>query len=163
MFPTRPRAHILRGVRCLRTRDLEDMVPLSDHEQRLLEQMEQALYAEDPKFASVLQGDDLRLRYRRRLVIAVVGFIGGIVLLMAGVVYGSLLGTAVGISGFLVMLGSVLGGVSAYNRTPRGGETANADPGAAIPIRRNSNRRQRKGLMDRVEERWQRRRDELGR
>jgi len=27
-------------------------VPLSEHEQHLLEQMEQALYAEDPKFAS---------------------------------------------------------------------------------------------------------------
>jgi hypothetical protein len=26
-------------------------VPLSDHEQRLLEQIERALYAEDPKFA----------------------------------------------------------------------------------------------------------------
>jgi len=136
-------------------------VPLSDHEQRLLEQMEQALYAEDPKFASVLQGDDLRLRYRRRLVFAVIGFLAGVGLLMAGVVTGALLGTLVGIVGFLVMLGSVLAGVSAYNRTPRGGETASAETGSVTPIR--PSRRQRKGLMDRVEERWQQRRDELGR
>jgi len=141
------------------------MVPLSDHEQRLLEQMEQALYAEDPKFASVLQGDDLRLRYRRRLVLAVIGFFAGVALLMAGVVLaGPIYATLVGIVGFLVMLGSVLVGVSAYNRTPRGGETATAESGPrpVAPIR-GSSRRQRKGLMDRVEERWQRRRDELGR
>jgi len=138
--------------------DLEDMVPLSDHEQRLLEQMEQALYAEDPKFASVLQGEDLRLRYRRRLVLAVLGFIVGIVLLVTGV---SVPQIAIGVVGFLVMLASVLAGVSAYNRTPRGGETAHAEGGAVIPISRG--RSSRKGLMDRVEERWQRRRDELGR
>ncbi|GAA3106389.1 hypothetical protein GCM10020254_60330 [Streptomyces goshikiensis] len=31
-------------------------VPLSEHEQRMLEQMERALYAEDPKFATALEG-----------------------------------------------------------------------------------------------------------
>jgi len=31
-------------------------MPLSEHEQRLLEQMEKALYAEDPKFATSLRG-----------------------------------------------------------------------------------------------------------
>ena len=30
----------------------EGRVPLSEHEQRMLEQIENALYAEDPKFAS---------------------------------------------------------------------------------------------------------------
>ena len=30
----------------------EGIVPLSEHEQRLLDEIEQALYAEDPKFAS---------------------------------------------------------------------------------------------------------------
>ena len=34
-------------------------MPLSEHEQQLLEQMEQALYAEDPKFASQMQGSSL--------------------------------------------------------------------------------------------------------
>ena len=43
-------------------------MPLSDHEQRLLEQMERALYAEDPKFATTMRGADLRRRYRRRAV-----------------------------------------------------------------------------------------------
>ncbi|WP_301036082.1 DUF3040 domain-containing protein, partial [Nocardioides sp.] len=36
--------------------DLEDPVPLSEEELRLLEQMERALVEEDPKFASTLRG-----------------------------------------------------------------------------------------------------------
>ena len=39
-------------------------MPLSEHEQHLLEQMEQALYAEDPKFASQMQGSAARARLR---------------------------------------------------------------------------------------------------
>ena len=45
----------------------EVTVPLSEHEQQLLEQMEQALYAEDPKFASQMQGAGARAAARRRL------------------------------------------------------------------------------------------------
>ncbi len=130
-------------------------MPLSDHEQRLLEQMEQALYAEDPKFASVLQGDDLRLRYRRRLVFAVIGFLAGIVALMAGLVISV---TVVSVLGFVVMLVSVLAGFSAYNRAPRTDGAAPAGGTSVTPIRSS-----KKGLMDRVEERWQRRRDQFGR
>ncbi len=49
-------------------------MPLSEHEQRLLEQMERALHAENPKFASALQGADLRALFRRRALLAVIGF-----------------------------------------------------------------------------------------
>ena len=34
-------------------------MPLSDHEQRMLDQIESALYAEDPKFASSVRGGTL--------------------------------------------------------------------------------------------------------
>ena len=40
-------------------------MPLSEHEQRLLEQMERALYAEDPKFASTLRSADAEM-YRAK-------------------------------------------------------------------------------------------------
>ena len=33
-------------------------VPLSEHEQRQLDQIEQALYAEDPKFAQAVRAQD---------------------------------------------------------------------------------------------------------
>ncbi len=61
-------------------------MPLSDHEQRLLEQMERALYAEDPKFATSMRGADLRRRYRRRAIVAAFVFLLGIVVLMTGAV-----------------------------------------------------------------------------
>ena len=64
----------MRGER----REEEVSVPLSEHEQRLLEQMERALYAEDPKFVSSLRGTDLRSHHRRRAVQSAVGFVLGI-------------------------------------------------------------------------------------
>ena len=42
-------------------------MPLSEHEQRLLDQIERALYAEDPKFASTVRSTDLRTHMRRRM------------------------------------------------------------------------------------------------
>jgi drug/metabolite transporter (DMT)-like permease len=57
-------------------------VPLSEHEQRMLEQMERALYAEDPKFATALEGSGLRTYTRRRVYQAVAGFLVGIALLI---------------------------------------------------------------------------------
>ena len=42
-------------------------MPLSEHEQRLLDQIERALYQEDPKFASSVRATDLRTHMRRRL------------------------------------------------------------------------------------------------
>lgn len=80
-------------------------MPLSEHEQRLLEQMERALYAEDPKFATALEGSGLRTYTRRRVYQAVAGFLVGIALLMAGMVSQLIW---VSVVGFLVMLGCAL-------------------------------------------------------
>ena len=57
-------------------------MPLSDHEQRLLEQMERALSAEDPKFVTAMRGADLRRRYQRRALLASLMFVVGIVMLI---------------------------------------------------------------------------------
>ena len=61
-------------------------MPLSEHEQRLLDQIEQALYAEDPKWANTVRISDPRSHYKRRLIKASIGFALGVVLLMVGVV-----------------------------------------------------------------------------
>jgi hypothetical protein len=58
-------------------------MPLSEHEQRLLDQIERALYAEDPKFASTVRGARLRPSRRRRLQ-GLVLFVLGIALLVCG-------------------------------------------------------------------------------
>ncbi|MET8826701.1 DUF3040 domain-containing protein [Streptomyces sp. NPDC004610] len=126
-------------------------MPLSEHEQRMLEQMERALYAEDPKFATALEGSGLRTYTRRRVYQAVAGFLVGIALLMAGMVAKQ---EWLSVVGFLIMLGCAVLAVTGWRKAPRPGEQAAAGPQA----RRQG--RQRRSMMDRIEQRWQRRRDE---
>ncbi|HXR67321.1 MAG TPA: DUF3040 domain-containing protein, partial [Dermatophilaceae bacterium] len=83
-------------------------MPLSEHEQHLLEQMEQALYAEDPKFASQMQGSAARARLRRSIAIGVAGVIAGLGLVVLGVAQGTALrGIIWGAIGFALMVGGV--------------------------------------------------------
>ena len=58
-------------------------MPLSEHEQRLLEQIERALYQEDPKFASSVSGSRRSKPARRRRIQGAVLFVVGLVLLVA--------------------------------------------------------------------------------
>jgi hypothetical protein len=123
----------------------------------MLEQMERALYAEDPKFATALEGSGLRTYTRRRVYQAVAGFLVGIALLMAGMVAQQVWLSVVG---FLVMLGCAVLAVTGWRKAPKPGEQAAAGtPGAPQAGRQG---RQRRSMMDRIEERWQRRRDEQG-
>ncbi|MCP9946161.1 DUF3040 domain-containing protein [Streptomyces somaliensis] len=129
-------------------------MPLSEHEQRMLEQMERALYAEDPKFATALEGSGLRTYTRRRVYQAVAGFLVGIALLMAGMVAQLIW---ISVVGFLVMLGCAVLAVTGWRKAPKPGER----PAPAGPSPRGGDRR-RRSVMDRIEQRWQRRRDEQG-
>ena len=61
-------------------------MPLSEHEQRQLEQIEQALYREDPKFGRLVRSSDPRVHYKRKLAQGIIGVVGGAGLLAAGVV-----------------------------------------------------------------------------
>ncbi|MDG5802666.1 DUF3040 domain-containing protein [Streptomyces ossamyceticus] len=132
-------------------------MPLSEHEQRMLEQMERALYAEDPKFASALEGSGLRTYTRRRVYQAVAGFLVGIALLMAGMVAQQIW---VSVVGFLVMLGCAVLAVTGWRKAPKPGEQPTTGPTGSAGARRQT--RQRRSMMDRIEQRWQRRRDEQG-
>jgi hypothetical protein len=153
-------------------------VPLSEEELRLLEQMERALVEEDPKFASTLRGTSLRRSARRRAIFAGVVFVIGIAMLMGGVVSDNhTIGFAIGIAGFVVMLGSAVVAISAI----RGQQHASAAPidprTAAHPSRgftvidggrsgrmRRPRRAPRSSgtFMERMEERWRRRREQGG-
>ncbi len=141
-------------------------MPLSEHEQRLLEQMERALYAEDPKFASALRGSDLRGRYRRRALLGVLGVVVGLCLLPVGIATKAF---PVSVLGFLVMLGSAIWAVTSWRKVPAPGDLGIA---GATPISAGRGRSARGkakakapkvGYMDRLEERWRRRRDQNGR
>ena len=76
-------------------------MPLSDHEQRLLAQMEQALYAEDPTFANNLRTTSAGRASRGRAAVGVLAVLGGMGLVLAGV---ATMIIALGVIGFVVML-----------------------------------------------------------
>ncbi|MCY7373620.1 MAG: DUF3040 domain-containing protein [Spirochaetaceae bacterium] len=140
-------------------------MPLSEHEQRLLEQMERALYAEDPKFATSLRGKDPRSNFRRRVLLASIGFLVGIVLLMTGLVAKMPL---VSVLGFVAMLLSVFLAVTSYRAVGTAAQLGVVDGGGvrkprAAPRKQRGSGRAGGGLMGRLEERWSRRRDENGR
>lgn len=86
-------------------------MPLSEHEQRLLDQIERALIAEDPKFASTVRAGRLRRPSRRRRIQGLGLFVLGLVLLVVGVAVHSTWAAnvpVVSVVGFLVMLGGAL-------------------------------------------------------
>jgi Protein of unknown function (DUF3040) len=143
-------------------------VPLSEEEQRMLEQLEQALAAEDPKFASTLRGRSARARHRRVAIGSAVGFVLGIVLLMTGVIIQQV---AISVGGFLLMLGGAYFGLTAYRRSSQpeplyvvgsSEKTKGKSKGKpkAKPASKSRPRPQASGsFMERMEERWRRRRE----
>jgi hypothetical protein len=105
-------------------------MPLSEHEQRLLEQIERALIAEDPKFASTVRAGRLRRPTRRRRIQGLALFLVGLVLLVVGVaVHAIWLANVpvVSVVGFLVMLGGAvlaITSVGAGNKSGKATEQA---------------------------------------
>jgi VIT1/CCC1 family predicted Fe2+/Mn2+ transporter len=96
-------------------------MPLSEHEQRLLDQIERALYAEDPKFASNVRGARMRSLPQRRRIQGIALFALGLLLLVAGVVLPyRLVGIpAISVVGFLVMFAGAI--LAIFSRRPDGG------------------------------------------
>jgi hypothetical protein len=139
-------------------------VPLSEHEQHLLEQMEQALYAEDPKFASQMQGSAARARLRRSLAIGAGGVIAGLGLVVVGVATASVWW---GAFGFALMVSGVAYAISPPKK-PKAKLGAVAQDGSvrahasAGRFGRASKKPKatKQTLMRRIEDRWDRRRHE---
>jgi hypothetical protein len=116
-------------------------MPLSEQEQRLLDEMERSLYHGDADFASV---------DRVRTGVNYTAVVGGILLGIAGIgvlLLGVLLHAwIVGVLGFVAMFAGVLIAVG----TPRRHGRARAFAPTGV--------RRRAGFMDRLAERWDRRR-----
>ncbi len=126
-------------------------MPLSEHEQRQLDQIERALYAEDPKFAQTVRARDPRVHYKRRVVEAAIGFVLGVGLLMAGVVSKY---TWIGVAGFVVMLACSMWALTSWRHV------------TGVAASRSGPVRERRGarpsgprFMERLEERWRRRQE----
>jgi hypothetical protein len=113
---------------------------LSDEEQRLLDQLEATLRAEDPKLAHTLGAAKAPKLSGPRVVIAAIAFVAGIAALIMGIQ----LGWPISVVGFVLMFGSVAlilisrpkltDGPAPVNDTPQGGS-----------------------FMGRMEDRWNRR------
>lgn len=125
---------------------------LSEHEEALLQQMEEALYAEDPRFASRIKKTKSRSAQRGRIVIGVVAGIAGLALVIFSAM-SSLLW--LGAIGFAVMVAGIV-----YAVTPgKGRLRAVSDDGTVKVAPKSRQRAARSGsFMDRLEERWDRRR-----
>lgn len=126
-------------------------MPLSEHEQRLLDQIERALYAEDPKFASNVRGARMRSRSHRRRFQGIALFVLGLLLLVAGVV---LPVRPVGIPvisvlGFLVMFAGAVVAIFSRRATGDGGRSPSSD--------RSPTGQGRNTLAQRMEQRFRRR------
>ncbi|WP_236791679.1 DUF3040 domain-containing protein [Amycolatopsis sp. GM8] len=123
-------------------------MPLSEHEQRLLDQIERELYAEDPKFASTVRGARFRRPARRRRVQGIALFVVGVALLVVGVMVRALWVAEVPIAsvlGFLVMFFGVVLAVMGG----RGGAAAKDGKGAPA--------KQKSSFTQRMEERFRQR------
>jgi hypothetical protein len=160
-------------------------VPLSEHEQRQLEQIEQALYADYPKLAQAVRAKDPRVHYKRRVAEAAIGFLLGVGLLLAGVVSKYIF---VGVGGFVVMLACAMWALTSWRHMggapsgrglglarnpggPRGGAAHSAGPGRGQGGARSQRRGPKQGkdrrrgrasgggFMERLEERWRRRQE----
>jgi Protein of unknown function (DUF3040) len=131
-------------------------VPLSEHEQRQLEQIEQALYADHPRLARIMRAKDPRVHYRRRVAQSAIGFLIGVGLLVAGLLTKH---SYLDVAGFVVMLASSLWAIASYrrmtgfvveHRTRGTRSTRGVKPPKPAPSG---------GMMERMEERWRRRQE----
>ncbi len=117
-------------------------MPLSDHEQRLLDEMERSLYHNDADFVATVGSGRGRPTYRSIVIGVLVGLVG-IAVIVAGVV---LKVAILGVAGFVVMFVGVLLAISAPKRlveeAPRQAES-----------------RSKATFMDRMNERWDKRQD----
>lgn len=119
-------------------------MPLSEHEQKLLEQLEKQLHEDDPKFANSMGSDPGRSWSTRHVVIGVLCALAGIFLLLVGV---TLQNIFVGVLGFVVM------GAGVYFATMR-----NSAPGKSRSGRPGKPGKSRSSFMSSLEERWDERR-----
>lgn len=127
-------------------------MPLSDREQQLLEQMERALIEEDPRFATSMRGGPRQARTRRRLAIGIGGVLVGLAVILLGVTQNLII---VGGLGFALMVGAVI-----YAMTDSKPHLAAVPTPGQAPQAPKRRKKGSSSFMDKMEQRWEQRRDE---
>ena len=140
-------------------------MPLSEHEQHLLDEMERSLYRNDGDFVASVSPVSGRPTYRSMVLGLLLGVTG-----IAVIVSGVMLQLAIlGVVGFVVMFAGVLLAISSPKRSyghASSGQTSSGQawPGHDSPGQGSqaSNNRPRASFMDRMNQRWDKRQDERG-
>lgn len=128
-------------------------MPLSDEEARLLQQLEQSLAQEDPDFASTLRGSKVQARHRKIAVMGAIGTLAGLGIVFIAAVQAM---TLIGVLGFALMVVGAYFFVTAW----RGGFGSIDISMPSGPSRPSGGAKA--SFVDRMEQRWQRRRDNEG-
>jgi Protein of unknown function (DUF3040) len=135
-------------------------MPLSDHEQRILAEIERRLLEEDPKFAHHV-GSTFQAHLARRLKLAAFAFVVGLVVLVAGFAKN----VGLGVAGFVIMLVAIFEFVRTLRRraSVERPQAAKAAPGPQAPPQRPSSpTRSVQSWWGRMTERWRQRWEERG-
>ena len=127
-------------------------MPLSEQEQRLLDEMERNLYQNDADFVATVGGARGRTNYRG-IILGAVLVVVGIGVLLFGV--GSSL-LVVGVLGFLVMYAGVIIALTP-SRSPKAAGRQSSSAAPAAGARRSG------GFMDNLTERWEKRQEDRDR
>lgn len=130
-------------------------MPLSEQEQRLLEEMERSLYNNDADFVATVTSRSGRPNYRRIAVGVLIALLGVAAIVTGVVIKQPIVGTL----GFVVVLTGALLAIS----SPRvsGSRQFRQMPDAHHPS--TAGKARSGGFMDRMNERWDRREDEQDR
>ena len=127
-------------------------MPLSEQEQRLLEEMERSLYRNDADFVATVSGRGGRHNYTTIVVGILVGILG-----VAAIVTGVAIRLPIiGVAGFVVMFVGVLVAISAPRALGAAPEEGQA-PGQGTPA---SGKVSRPDFMQRMNDRWEKRQDD---
>jgi uncharacterized membrane protein len=136
-------------------------MPLSEHEQRILAEIERRLLEEDPKFAQQV-GSSFQAHLARRLKLAGLGFVLGLVILVVGFIQN----VGLGVAGFVVMLASIFEVVrtlrrraAIYRPSVRGGGGGQA---RAATRQRTPGKSSLDSWWTKMTERWRQRWEERG-
>jgi hypothetical protein len=136
-------------------------MPLPEDEQRQLQEIERALYRDDPKFARRIRAGDPRVRYGRKLMQILLGAVIGVGLLAAGAVTHRVYLEAAGV---LMVLLSLVGAVVSRRRYAAGVRPGRSRAGSSMATgtKRRAGPTRRARMMERMEERWRRRQEGNG-
>ncbi|HKE98562.1 MAG TPA: DUF3040 domain-containing protein [Actinomycetes bacterium] len=132
-------------------------MPLSEHEQRILAEIERRLLEEDPKFAQQV-GSSFRAHLARRMRLAVAAFLLGLVVVIFGFTqnpYLALAGAAIMVGSILVFARTLRRRAAAERPRPESGARAEQPPPT-------SRRQSLDSWWSRLNERWRQRWEERG-